>query len=149
MASKKAAEKYAEELYDLLTNGDATSHEIMDKLGWSYSQFQAATQKLRDLLAADGDVISVVADSQGRSGPWLFGLRGGGAIVDAEQSRWVPNRLADAERRIKTISHVLEVAVNALDGRTTEGKKARIYHLHITRAQEEVALMSTDSGESA
>jgi hypothetical protein len=71
-----------------------------------------------------------------------------GASVDAEQSRWVINRLQDTERRVQTIAHVLEVAVNSLDGRTNEGKKARIYHLHIKRAQEEVALLSDAGAQS-
>jgi hypothetical protein len=140
-SKKKIAEKRAEELFDLLTGGDLTSAEIVDKTGWRYSQFLKAVQTLRDILAANGDVISVTAEPQGSRETWLYSLRAGKQIVDAEQSRWVINRLQDAERRVETIAHVLEVAVNSLDGRTTEGRKARVYHLHIKRAQEEVALL--------
>lgn len=141
MARKEVAERRAEQLYDLLSNGDKDSRSIIDETGWAHYQFLKAVQKLRDILAANGDVISVVAEPNGPRQPWLYGLRAGQSIVDAERSRWAPNRLQDAERRIMTIGHVLEVAVNATDGRTVEGKKARIYHLHIKRAQEEVALI--------
>jgi hypothetical protein len=147
MAKQSAHEKRAGQIYDLLSDGDLTSQQIIDKLGCSYSGFLKAVQMLRDIGAATGDVISVVAEPQGMSQPWLYGLRAGKQIASAEDSRWIPNRFQDAERRIKTISHVLEVAANSLDGRTTEGRKARIYHLHIKRALEEVQLMVGD-GES-
>lgn len=136
-----AAEKRAEVLFDLLSERDLTSAEITDRTGWNYPQFMTAVQALRDILAANGDVISVLAEPQGSRGPWRYSLQAGTTIVDAEKSQWVVNRLKDAERRVKTITHVLEVAVNSLDGRTVEGKKARIYHLHINRAQEEIALL--------
>lgn len=144
MNGKPAIDKRAEVLFDLLSDRDRTSADILTTTGWSYSQFMAAVQRLRDILAADGDVISVLAEPTTR-GPWTYHLAAGATIIDAERSQWVINRLQDTERRVKTIKHVLEVAVNALDGRTTAGKKARIYHLHINRAQEEVALL--DSGD--
>lgn len=145
MAKQSAVDKRAEELYDILSNGDQTSHQITDKMVWSHWQLMSAVQNLRDILAANGDVISVTAEPQGHREPWLYGLRAGKAIIDTETSQWLPNRLQDTERRIKTIRHVLEAAVNSLDGRTTDGKKARIYHLHITRAQEEVAMLDESS----
>lgn len=141
MITKMVADRAAV-LFDLLVEGDKTSAELIQITGWSYKQWQKATQALRDILAANDDVISVVAEPQGESQPWLYRLQAGKVIVDPEQSRWVLNRLQDAERRITTIEHVLDVAVNSLDGRTVAGKKARIYRLHIKRAREEVALMT-------
>jgi len=143
MARQTSAQR-AEQLFDLLTDGDLTSAQIIDKTGWSYSQFLKAVQSLRDILAANGDVISVVAEPQGGREPWLYALRAGKTIINAEDSRWVINRLGDAQRRVTTILHVLQVAKETLDGRTIEGKKARIYHLHITRAQEEIAMLADD-----
>lgn len=145
MAKVQIDDQRAGELYDLLANGGLTSHQIIDKMSWSYSQFMSAVQKLRDILAANGDIISVVAEPQAAREPWLYSLQAGKVILDTEKSQWLPNRLQDTERRIKTIQHVLEVAVNSLDGRTTEGKKARIYHLHIKRAQEEVVMLDESS----
>lgn len=139
----KAAEKNAGTLFDILSEGDLRSGDIINRAGLSYYQFMKAVQKLRDILAANGDVISVVSEPQQEQvGGWLYGLRAGKVIVDAEKSQWVINRLQDTERRVTTILHVLDVACNSLDGRTIEGKKARIYQLHMKRAQEEVALIS-------
>lgn len=143
MKRNKHAER-AEVLFDLLADGDHTYETIQDKTGWTRGQVLKAVQKLRDILATNGDVISVVAEPQGKRDPWVYRLKGGKDILDAEQSQWVINRLQDTERRVATIENVLAVAVNALDGRTTHGKKARIYHLHIKRAREEVALMEPE-----
>jgi len=138
----------AGQLFDLLAEGDRTSADIMATTGWERSMFIKTVQVLRDILAADGDVISVVADPDRRTNePWTYRLAAGGAILDPEDSQWIINRLQDAERRIKTIKHVLQVAVNGLDGRSTEGRKARIYHMHINRAQEEIALLDGGSDQ--
>ncbi len=136
-----ATDKRAEVLFDILAEGDCTSADILDRTSWSYSQFMEAVQRLRDICAASGDVISVTAEPRGSREAWMYSLKAGKAIVDAEQSRWIINRLGDAERRVETMQHVLDVAVNSLDGRTLAGRKARIYHLHVKRAQEEVALL--------
>jgi hypothetical protein len=145
VAAKGAAlERRTEQLYDLLSDGDLTSDRLISKLDCSYACFMKTVQNLRDILAANGDVISVVAEPQGWGTPWLYGLRAGKQIVNAADSRWIPNRFQDAERRIKTIAHVLDVAAGSLDGRTIDAKKARIYRLHINRALEEVQMLAGD-----
>lgn len=137
-------EKRAEILFDLLSDGDQTYETVCERTGWTRKEFFKAAQTLRDILAANGDVISVVAEPQGSREPWKYSLAAGTVIMDPEKSRWVINRLQDAERRLFTIGNVTEVASKALDGRTTDGRKARIYNLHIKRAQEEVALLTAD-----
>lgn len=139
-------EERANVLFDLLAESDHTYVTIGDATGWTRGQIIKAVQVLRDILAANGDVISVVSDPQGSREPWLYGLRAGIQITSAEESQWITNRFGDAERRLTTIKHVLEVAVQSLDGRSTEGKKARIYHMHLKRAEEEIALL-TDNGD--
>lgn len=134
----------AEELFSLLAADDMNRDEICADRGWTHGQLRAAVQKLRDILAADGDTINVVCEPDGWRQPWQYRLRAGGDILDAEESRWMTNRLGDTERRITTIGHVLDAAVNATDGRTIEGRKARIYQLHISRAIEEIALGGDD-----
>jgi len=138
----KAGANDAAQMFDLLVEGDRTSAELIKEAGWKHRRFLKAIQALRDILAANGDVITVTAEPhRGSNKPWLYSLKAGKAIVDSEQSRWVLNRLQDTERRIETIEHVLDVAVNSLDGRTVAGKKARIYALHLKRAREEVMLV--------
>jgi len=136
------SEDRADVLFDLLADSSHTYVTIREETGWSRKQILKAVQVLRDILAANGDVISVVCDPQGPREPWLYRLQAGRDILDAERSGWILNRFTDAERRLKTIKHVLEVAVRGLDGRTVEGRKARIYDLHLRRAQEEIAMMS-------
>lgn len=132
----------AEELFTLLADGDMTSAEVTDATEWSYAQFMKTVQVLRDMLATNGDVISVTAEPNGHREPWLYSLKGGDQIVNEETSRWVPNRVEDAERRLKTIKHVMAAAVVGSDGRSTIGRKARIYHLHLKRAEEEIAMLA-------
>jgi hypothetical protein len=136
----KDAERAAE-LFDLLSARDRTISEVRALTGWNSYQYGKAVQRLRDILAADGDDINVVAEPQGHREGWLYGLRAGSAIVDASESQWVPNRMKDAERRLKTIKHVMQAAVSATDGRSVVGKKARIWALHLTRAEEEITLI--------
>jgi hypothetical protein len=140
-------EQRAEVLFDLLADADRTRDEIQAKTAWNRPQFQKAVQTLRDILAANGDVISVVCEPHGHRAPWLYCLRAGAEVLNAEESRWIINRLQDAERRLLTIGNVMEVAARGLDGRSIEGRKARIYELHIRRAAEEVALL--DGGDAA
>jgi hypothetical protein len=141
-------EERAEVLFDLLADSDQTYVTVQAATGWNRPQIMKAVQVLRDILAANGDVISVTAEPQGKGQPWLYSLRAGNQITNAEESRWINNRIGDAERRLTTIKHVLEVAVRALDGRTAAGQKARIYHMHLKRAEEEVALLVTN-GDAA
>ena len=129
-------------LFDLLVEGDQTYLTIGEATGWDRHKVYAAVQRLRDVLADNEDVISVVAEPQGRGEPWVYRLAHGAQIVDAEHSQWIIGRFGDAERRLKTINHVLAAAVVALDGRSVEGRKARIYRLHLTRAEEEVAMLA-------
>jgi len=140
-----AIDKHAGELFDMLANGDKTSAEILKTTGWGYGTFMATVQRLRDTLANDGDVISVVAEPQGtrqdRRGakPYLYRLVAGQTIIDPEHSKWVANRIDDSERRLKTIAAVLDVTVKATDGRTALGKKAVRFHRHVTRALEDIS----------
>jgi hypothetical protein len=137
----------AEVLFDLLADGDHTYESIGEKTGWSRNQILKAVQRLRDILAVNGDVISVVCEPQGQYEPYAYRLKGGKEILDAEKTRWAINRTKDLDRRGRTFENVLAVAVKATDGRTLVGKKARIWHLHIKRAREEVALMEPEQLE--
>lgn len=148
-ATPGPAVRRALELLQRLREGDADRPTICAELGWSRVDLRTAVQALRDELADQGMEHSVVAEPHGHKQPWLYGLRSGNEIIgatstDGTDSRWVPNRLDDAERRLKTIKNVLKVAVKATDGRTLLGRKARIYALHLSRAEEEVALAVAD-----
>lgn len=131
-------------LFDLLADGDQDYETIREATGWSRGQIIKTVQRLRDILAANDDEIQVVCEPQGQWEPYVYRLKGGKEILDAEKSRWAIGRTLDLDRRGRTLEAVLSVAVRATDGRTLPGKKARIWHLHIKRAREEVALMEPE-----
>ena len=138
------AEERAGELFDMLEAGDLSSAEVCRRTGWTHGQFLQAVQTLRDICSSEGDVISVVAEPQGAREPWLYSLKAGTMMMDVANSRWIPNRLRDSERRLKTIVHVLDAASASLDGRSAPGRRSRIYGLHIHRAIEEVTMLGLD-----
>jgi hypothetical protein len=139
-------EKDAGILFDLLVEGEQTYITIRARTGWSRTKIIKTVQVLRDILG-DGDEISVTCEPQGKCEPWLYALRAGEHIIDSSESAWLPNRFGDAERRLMTIRHVLDAAVQGLDGRTAIGRKARIYRMHLRRAEEEIALLSSDGSQ--
>lgn len=139
MATQRWEER-ATDLFNMLVEGDQTYETVCDALDWDRQWFYKAVQTLRDELAG-GDSISVVCEPQGKGEPWLYSLRAGNVVIDAEDDFWLNNRFGDTERRILTIRHVIDTAVRATTGRTVLGKKARIYQLHLKRAEEEVAML--------
>jgi|SRR6516164_2233073 hypothetical protein len=136
----------ATDLFELLVEGDQTYVTLNARMGWTRNQILKYVQVLRDVLATDADTISVTCDPDPDDplGPWVYTLRAGTGIVDPENTRWLVNRLGDAERRLVTIRHVVDIAAQTLDGRSNDGKKARIYALHLKRAEEEVAMLTSD-----
>src|SRR5262245_17849949 len=136
----------AEELYDMLADAPdgMLSSEIEATAGWTLNERLKAAQTLRDWLAMEDDTITLTCDPDPYIplGPWRYRLIGGNGVIDPEQSRWMINRLGDMERRLATIKHVIDVAAKTLDGRSIEGRKARIYRMHIGRAEEEIAMLN-------
>lgn len=139
--TESAKQDRAYELFDLLVDGPQTYETACAAMRCTRAQFNQAVQFLRDDCAATNGAFTVTCDPQGYAEPWLYTLRHGAEVNDPESTGWVINRLGDAERRLMTISHVLAVAARVLPGRSIEARKARIFKLHIERAQEEVAML--------
>lgn len=135
----------AYDLYDILVAHPegVTYLGIGAETGWERQKVYKVVQVLRDLLSAQDEDMSVPCDPDPDywQGPWLYRLIGGNHITDPEQTAWPINRIEDTERRIMTIKHVMDAAVKATDGRTQVGKKARIWSLHLQRAQEDIAIL--------
>lgn len=139
MNEPSAVDKKAGILFDLLADRDMSTTDILTKTGWDNSTLSAAVQRLRDTLR-DGD-ITVPCDPQGSREPWLYQLMSGKYVVDEESTGWVPNRVKDTERRIRTMTSVLQTAVNATDGRSTLGRKAKVMLRHLERVIEDLAFL--------
>lgn len=134
------AEDWAADLEAQLRAGDLDSAQLESMNGWSRAQRIVAVRRLRDNLATTGAGMTVVCEPNGHQLPWLYRLVSLDA-VKADRSRWLPNRIQDVERRLKTILHVVDAVVDGTDGRTLLGKKARIFQLHIRRAFEDIGLI--------
>jgi hypothetical protein len=109
-------------LYDLLADTPAgvTIDQIMGSLEVNHRTAKEAVHDLRELLGEDE--INVPATPRGERERWLYQLVG---TLDGCRE-WVANRIGDTETRLRTIQSVMRSLVNATDGRTTDGRRARI-----------------------
>lgn len=110
-----------------------TDRELAAHLGVDHRTVRDVIQKLRDVLGHD-DSINLVCEPQGQRQKWLYRLVG-----NMEDSRWwAANRILDTERRIRTQYNVCRAMARATDGRTIEGRKARIFERSLQRLLEDV-----------
>lgn len=131
----KREEVLAGELFDYaVAHQTFTNEEAMAALGINHlGAFNRVARRLR-LLLGDDDRINLVCDPQGRSERWLYRLVGS----PEDAGPWVANRLRDLQARLETQHAVSQSLVSATDGRTTEGRKARIYAKAFGRLIEDV-----------
>lgn len=95
-------------------------------------QFDRAVRALRSILA--GDEINVICNSQGFGQPKRYHLVG-----DLERAQpWISVRYKALEGQLQTVLNVSSSLVEATDGRTLEGRKARLIHRHIGRLIEDI-----------
>lgn len=113
-----------------------TYRDVEADLGWPRSYFTKIHRKLRLLLGNDDEIV-LVCDPQGRREPWRYRLVGGSKIEDAVV--WQGNRIRDSAARIVTQCAATAAQVRATDGRTNDGRRARIMHRGLTRIQEDLA----------
>ncbi len=100
---------------------------------WSQSQLARAIRALRLILGTDE--INLVCHQRGFGEPKLYTLVG-----DLERARpWAVVQLRGLESRLDSILAISRSLVNATDGRTTEGRKARLIVKHVTRLMEDFA----------
>lgn len=129
----------------LMEDGELQSRHIMGGTGWSQGQVYKAAQTLRDMITdmGLGDVMTVTCDPFGQ-GQWWYALRRGAAVHNRSATKWVPNRIKDLRRRLKTIRSVCKAAVLATDGRTEDGRVARIILECLELAEQKIAELTDD-----
>lgn len=124
-------------LFDLLADSPEglTWPEIAEAQDVSGTTARIDIRRLR-LVFAD-DEINVVAVPQGQNEKHRYKLVG-----NYEDARgWIAGRILDMESRLETVEAVSGSIVNAVDGRTFEGRKARKVNRTITYLREELAEM--------
>lgn len=103
------------------------------ELGITLDQFRRAVRALRKILASDE--INLVCSSQGFGQPTRYELVG-----NLERAQpWIRVRYATLESQLETVLSVSSSLVNATDGRTIPGRKARLIHRHVGRLIEDIA----------
>lgn len=113
-----------------------TNVEAMEDLEWSLRYFNEAVRDLRLILA--GDSINLIADPAGEREPWIYRLVG--TFTDARA--WSSNRLRDMEARLETIQAVAFSIVGSTDGRTTDGRKAKLIVAVVGALREQLHAMN-------
>lgn len=134
-------------IYDVLADapdGLAMS-EIVEKTDMPRSSCQIAIRTLRLMLAADGDTLWVTCDPAGQREEWVYKLIDGQKLIDSGESGWAVNRILDAQSRVHLLAASMSTAVQATDGRTTLGKKAR--HMERVLRHLDEDLTALDQGE--
>ena len=136
----KTATLDADQLFDYaVANPDGfTRSDACAKLECSSREFDATVRELRRILG-DGDDIYLVCWTQGR-GEWRYQL-----IGNFDGSReWGVWMLAHSEARIETQQWLYRTLVKALDGRTIEGRKARMMERAMRHLHEELVAIDED-----
>lgn len=122
-------------LFDLLAGSPdgLTAGDIKAGLGCTKRLAENAIHDLRIVLG-DSDTINVTCDPQGIRESWLYRLVGD---IDGSR-RWIANRLGDTETRLRTMQALAASLVNGSDGRTLDGRRARIIEKALRRLIEDL-----------
>lgn len=124
-------------LFDYLVSQErVTMAEIAHHLGVGFRRAGDVVRELR-LIFGNDDTINLVCERVGPRQPSIYFLAG---QLDGAKP-WTLERLGDAETRLETIAAVVQSFVNGTDGRTVDGKIARLFARSIDRAREDIALL--------
>jgi hypothetical protein len=111
---------------------------MMSHFKWNRAKATEAIRSLR-LILGDGDSINLVADPTEHMGQWLYRLVG-----NYEDARWyVNNRIGDLEARLDTQVGIAQSLETATDGRTVEGRKARMIRSTLSHLVEQLRLLDS------
>ena len=112
-----------------------TYQDVERDLKWRRNEFGKVANRLRAMLGNDDRINLICEPQQTSSDPWIYKLVGN---LQAAQP-WNGNRIGDCESRIMTMHAVLSSIVSGSDGRTKEGRRARIMHRALGRLIEDLA----------
>ena len=116
-----------------------TYEDVQRDLHWPRPEFFRIANRLRAVCGDDDEKMNLICEPHGQ-GPWRYKLIGD--FSDAKV--WGKNRVVDCKARIMTVLAVLNSVVAATDGRTHDGRQARIMHRALTRLVED--LVELDRG---
>ena len=137
-------EKDVELLYDYAQAKPEgfTYKDVARDLGWEDRSRLFRTARYVRLMFAN-DSINLVCEPQGQREPWRYRLVG----TYAEARGWGGNRDRDLKTRVATICAVAKTLVHTTDGRTMEGKRARLVESTLSNLLVQLAAMQEAIGE--
>ena len=123
MMNMKANETRRDELFSYAVDHPEgfTIDDLTGDTDWNRRDANAAIHDLRKFLG-DTDDINLVCNPNGHGQRWVYRLVGDLAGLQP----WARNRLGDSETRLRTMNSMTASIVKATDGRSAEGKRARI-----------------------
>lgn len=132
-------------IFDLLAEHleGLTMPEIIEAVHMPYESCRVAMRDLRLTLGED-DTLFVIAEPQGPREPWLYRLIDGSVLVGGEESGWAANRIGDAQSRIHLLAVAMSTAERATDGRTLNGRKARMMAMELRHLDEKLTRLDED-----
>jgi hypothetical protein len=130
-----ARENRRDELFDLLVAlpDGVTVDDIKVALACSHRQANDAVHDLRLFLGSFDDV-NLPANPNGPRERWTYVLVGN---LDGCRE-WMANRVGDTHSRIRTMQAMMASCVQASDGRTVDGKRARVIERALRRLLEDL-----------
>lgn len=130
-----ARKQRRDDLWDMLVSNPLgiTVEDMMASGGWSHHQANVAIHDLRTFLGTM-DSINLPCEPQGGGERWVYRLVGS---LD-EVRGWVSNRVGDADTRLRTMQSMMASIVSATNGRTIEGRKARLMDKALSRLIEDL-----------
>lgn len=117
-----------------------TADDACAELFISYSHFVKCVRRLRLILAPD-DTINLIADRQGKNERWRYRLVG----TLAESMWWGTNRRKDGLSRLQTMKAVNHSILTSTDGRTMEGRRARVIDKGLSRLIEDLEELDVEA----
>lgn len=130
-------------LFDYMILRDADGATVEDMAAHLECSIDTATDSIRDLrrFLGDSDEMNLTCDKQEAGQRWLYRL-----VTKMEDHReWIGIRMTDTESRLVTIQAILASAVRSTDGRTLEGKRARVMFKQISRLMEDLRELEDQS----
>lgn len=130
---------YAGLLFDYaVKTPEWTVDDATAALGWTHPALNMAIRRLR-LTLGEADDINLVCTPQGKGERWVYSLTG-----NVEMAKpWVDNRLRDMEARLETMAGVAKSLVAATDGRSAEGRRARLIERAVRHLLEDLGALAT------
>lgn len=110
-----------------------TYEQVATVLGWDYATFMDVVRRLRLILGDEEHTL--LCTPQGSGERWLYRLTDDPDV----HLIWSRFRLRTVETSLETAEHAAQSITNATDGRTVDGRKARIILRSVHRLREDLA----------